>query len=285
MTWEGWFTIGVVVVMVYGLARNWAADMITMGCLALIMAVSPFSAAKKLPAIDQLVAGFGNSALLTVAVLFVVVTGMVQTGAMVMITRPLIGQPKTVAAAQARLLFPVMGLSSFLNNTPCVAMFMPVVDDICKKYKISPSKLFLPLSYASTFGGCCSLIGTSTNIVVAGLMVKAGLPGLKMFDITWVGLPAAIVVMAVIMATSKWLLPDRKPAISLSDDPRQYTVEMIVQTGGPLVRETIESAGLRHLPGLFLAEIERGGEILPAVRTTERLQANDRLIFVGIVAS
>src|SRR5438093_4577629 len=222
--------------------------MITMRCLALIMAVSPFSAAKKLPAIEQLVGGFGNSALLTVAVLFVVVTGMVQTGAMAMITRPLIGQPKTVAAAQARLLFPVLGLSTFLNNTPCVVMFMPVVDDICKKYKISPSKLFLPLSYASTFGGCCSLIGTSTNIVVAGLIAKAIAEGklpqnfhqLAMFDITWVGLPAALAGMAFIMATSKWLLPDRRPAISLTDDPRQYTVEMIVQTGGPLVGETIE---------------------------------------------
>lgn len=285
MTWEGWFTIGVVVVMVCGLARNLAADIITMGCLALIMAASPFSLAKKLPAVDQLVAGFGNNAMLTVAVLFVVVAGLVQTGAMAMITKPLIGQPKTVLAAQTRLLFPVIGLSTFMNNTPCVAMFMPVVDDICKKYKISPSKLFLPLSYASTFGGCCSLLGTSTNIVVAGLMLKAGMPNLEMFEITKVGLPAAVIGIAFVIGTSKWLLPDRKPAISFSDDPRQYTVEMIVQPGGPLTGQTIESAGLRHLPGLFLAEIERGGEILPAVGPTERLQGNDRLIFVGIVES
>ncbi len=285
MSWEGWFTLGVVGVMVYGLARNLAADMVVMGCLALIMVVSPFAGPKKLPSINQLVEGFGNNAMLTVAVLFVVVAGLVQTGAMAVITKPIIGQPKTVAAAQARLLFPVMALSAFLNNTPCVAMFMPVVDDICKKYKISPSKLFLPLSYASTFGGCCSLIGTSTNIVVAGLMVKAGMPEMGMFDITWVGLPTALIGMAFIMVTSKWLLPDRKPAISLNDDPRQYTVEMIVQPDGALVGQTIELAGLRHLPGLFLAEIEREGAILPAVGPTERLQANDRVIFVGIVES
>jgi di/tricarboxylate transporter len=178
-----------------------------------------------------------------------------------------------------------MGLSSFLNNTPCVAMFMPVVNDLCKKSKISPSKLFLPLSYASVFGGCCSKIGTSTNIVVSGLMVRAGMPELSMFEITWVGLPAAILGILFVIVTSRWLLPDRKPAISLSDDPRQYTVEMIVQPGGPLVGQQIEEAGLRHLPGLFLAEIERGDKILPAVSPTERLQANDRLIFVGIVES
>ncbi len=291
--WELWFSLAVVVVMVYGLARNFAADMITMGCLALILAVSPFSAGKLLPSVDQAVAGFGNSALLTVAVLFVVVAGLVQTGAMAMVTKPIIGQPQTVMTAQTRLLFPVMGLSAFLNNTPCVAMFMPVVDDLCKKSKISPSKLFLPLSYASVFGGCCSQIGTSTNIVIAGLIVKAigdgrlpkAFPQLEMFDITWIGLPAAVIGLAFVIATSKWLLPDRKPAISLSDDPRQYTVEMIVQPGGPMVGQTIEQAGLRHLSGLFLAEIERGEDILPAVGPTERLQENDRLIFVGIVES
>lgn len=291
--WELWFSLGVVAVMVYGLARNFSADMITMGCLALILAVSPFSAGKLLPSVDQAVAGFGNPALLTVAVLFVVVAGLVQTGAMAMVTKPIIGQPQTVVAAQTRLLFPVMGLSAFLNNTPCVAMFMPVVDDLCKKSKISPSKLFLPLSYASVFGGCCSQIGTSTNIVIAGLIVKAigdgklpkAFPELAMFDITWVGLPAAVIGLVFVIATSKWLLPDRKPAISLSDDPRQYTVEMIVQPGGPMVGQTIEQAGLRHLSGLFLAEIERGKDILPAVGPTERLQENDRLIFVGIVES
>jgi di/tricarboxylate transporter len=283
--WELWYSLLVVTIMIYGLARNYAADMITMGCLALVLVASPFSAGKRLPSVEQTIAGFGNSAVLTVAVLFVVVAGLVQTGAMAMITKPIIGTPKSTAAAQARLLFPVMGLSSFLNNTPCVAMFMPVVNDLCKKSKISPSKLFLPLSYASVFGGCCSKIGTSTNIVVSGLMVRAGMPELSMFEITWVGLPAAILGILFVIVTSRWLLPDRKPAISLSDDPRQYTVEMIVQPGGPLVGQQIEEAGLRHLPGLFLAEIERGDKILPAVSPTERLQANDRLIFVGIVES
>ncbi len=310
-SWELWFTLLVVVLMVYGLARNWAADMITTGCLTLILVAGLFAGeheapnplfkehpemkeipgvpatkmVRNLPSVVEGVAGFSSDAMLTVAVLFVVVAGLTQTGAMSMVSRQIIGQPKSVAAAQARLLFPVMGLSTFLNNTPCVAMFMPVVDDICKKYKISPSKLYLPLSYASVFGGCCSKIGTSTNIVVATLMTKAGFPEMGMFEITWVGVPAALVGITFIMVTSKWLLPDRKPAISLSDDPRQYTVEMIVQPGGAIVGETIEQAGLRHLPGLFLAEIERGDNILPAVGPTERLQANDRLIFVGIVES
>ena len=187
-----------------------------------------------------------------------------------------------------KLLLPVTTLSAFLNNTPVVAMFMPVVDEICKKTNISPSKLFMPMAFAATFGGVCTMIGTSTNLVVAGLVDKAKLPDLpaiEMFDITWVGLPCAAASVVFLLLFSRWLLPDRRPAISLTDDPRQYTVEMLVQPGGPLVGQSVEQAGLRHLPGLYLAEIDRQGEILPAVGPQERLQAGDRLIFVGIIES
>jgi di/tricarboxylate transporter len=106
-----------------------------------------------------------------------------------------------------------------------------------------------------------------------------------MWDIAWVGLPCAAAGIAYFLLLGRWLLPDRRPAISLNDDPRQYTVEMTVDPAGPLVNQTIESAGLRHLPGLYLADIDRGGDILPAVGPKERLQANDRLVFVGIVES
>ena len=167
-------------------------------------------------------------------------------------------------------------LSAFLNNTPVVAMFMPVVNEICKKTNISPSKLFMPMAFAATFGGVCTMIGTSTNLVVAGLIHKAKLadvPSVEMFDITWVGLPCAVAGIVFILLFSRWLLPDRRPAISLTDDPRQYTVEMLVQPGGPLVGQSVEQAGLRHLPGLYLAEIDRQGTILPAVGPQERLQA------------
>jgi di/tricarboxylate transporter len=180
----------------------------------------------------------------------------------------------------------VAGLSAFLNNTPIVAMFMPVVDDLCKKTGISPSKLFLPLSYAAIFGGICTLIGTSTNLVVNGLVIsQAKMPSLGMFDITWIGLPCALAGLTYLLVFNRWLLPDRKPPISFSDDPRRYTVEMIVQPSGPLVGQTIEQAGLRHLPGLYLAEIERDGQILPAVGPQERLYTGDRLVFAGIIES
>jgi di/tricarboxylate transporter len=289
MVWEGWVTIVVVALFIVGLARNWAApDVLSIACLVLLVAVGDLTGSERLPSAREALSGMGNSGLLTVGALFVVVTGLCQTGAMAMIVQPLLGRPRTALAAQMRLLLPVTTLSAFLNNTPVVAMFMPVVNEICKKTNISPSKLLLPMAYAATFGGVCTMIGTSTNLVVAGLIDKANLPDvsqLRMFDIAWVGLPCAVAGTVFILIFSRWLLPDRRPAISLTDDPRQYTVEMLAQPGGPLVGQSVEQAGLRHLPGLHLAEIDRKGIILPAVGPQERLQAGDRLLFVGVIES
>ncbi|MHB8900905.1 MAG: SLC13 family permease [Thermoguttaceae bacterium] len=289
MPWEGWVTILVVAGFIVGLARNWLApDVMSISCLTLLVTVGALTGSDRLPTAGEALAGMGNSGLITVGALFVVVAGLTQTGAMALVVQPLLGRPRTTLSAQLRLLAPVATLSAFLNNTPVVAMFMPVVNEICKKTNISPSKLFMPMAFAATFGGVCTMIGTSTNLVVAGLVDKANLPDLpaiRMFDITWVGLPCAAAGVVFMLLSSRWLLPDRRPAISLTDDPRQYTVEMLVQAGGPLVGQTVEKAGLRHLPGLYLAEIDRQGEILAAVGPQERLQAGDRLIFAGIIES
>jgi di/tricarboxylate transporter len=290
MSWEAWLTCLTIVVLFLALVRNWApADFVLVAALTVLVAAGELASTPRLPSATQAVAGLGNSGLVTVAILFVVVAGLVQTGAMSLIAGPLLGRPKTVGAAQARLMAPVVLLSAFLNNTPVVAMFMPVVEDICKRTRISPSKLYLPMAYAATFGGVCTLIGTSTNLIVNGLLIKAKVPGLedgmRMFDLTWVGVPCAIAGIALMLVASSWLLPDRRAVITLHEDPRQYTVEMIVQEGGPLVGKTVEEAGLRHLPQLYLVEIERAGELLAAVSPRQRLHAQDRLVFVGVIES
>jgi di/tricarboxylate transporter len=144
----------------------------------------------------------------------------------------------------------------------------------------------IPLSYGKILVGLCTLLGTSTNVLVNGLMVsQAQLPALGLFDITWIGLPCAAAGLAYILIFSRWLLPDRRQAISDRDDPRQYTVEMSVESGSSLVGQTIEGAGLRHLPGLYLVEIDREGHSLPAVAPQERLRGDDRLVFAGILDS
>jgi di/tricarboxylate transporter len=288
LTWEGWFAVSGIVVLLVGLARNWGPpDLVVIGVLVAILVTGELTGTDKLPAAAAAIAGFANPAVLTVGALFVVVTGLVQTGAMTRFARPLMGtNATTVPAAQARLIFPIAGLSAFLNNTPVVAMFLPVVSDICRRTGISPSKLYMPLSTAATLGGLCTLIGTSTNLIISGLIAsETNLGTLGLFEPAWVGLPCCIVGLLYVILTQKWLLPDRRPPINRSDDPREYSVEMMVMQNSPLVGQTVQQAGLRHLPGLFLIEIDRQGDVLAAVTSEERLQADDRLIFVGVIDS
>jgi di/tricarboxylate transporter len=144
----------------------------------------------------------------------------------------------------------------------------------------------IPLSYAAIIGGTCTVVGTSTNLVVNDMLkAQPGIEGLALFDLAWVGIPCTLVVLGLTVATSRWLLPDRKGQTQRFEDARQYVVEMLVEQGSPLVGKSIEDAGLRQLPGMFLIEIDRAGRILTAVSPRELLQANDRLIFAGDVRS
>lgn len=287
MTWEAWLTIAVVLAVIIGLARNVASPTtLLFGALGVLMTATALTGSDQLLAPAEAVAGFGNPGLVTVGLLFVVVAGLVRTGALAIISEPIVGRPKRLLSAQLRLLPPVSGLSAFLNNTPVVAMFLPVVSDLAKRTRLPASRLFLPLSYASIFGGMCTLIGTSTNLVVAGLMQgEPAVAPVALFDLAWVGVPVAVLGLVYILLASPRLLPDNRAALDIDADPRRYTAEVVVDPDGPLVGRSIEQAGLRHLPGLFLAEIERDGQVLPAVAPSERLQGGDRLVFAGVVES
>jgi di/tricarboxylate transporter len=271
--------VAVLLVVVFlAAATNVAADMAMIGGLIVLLTLGVVSPAEALK-------GMAEPGMLTVAALFVVAQGIRETGALRIVTERVLGRPKTVFQAQARVVFPVAGLSAFMNNTPLVAMMLPVVNDWAKKISLSPSKVLMPLSFATILGGLGTKIGTSTNVIVSGLMLTHLGRSMDMFELTWVGLPAALIGIGYMLLTSRWLLPDRKPALSRLEDPRSYTVEMIVEPGSPLVSKTIEEAGLRHLSGTYLMEIDRGDQILPAIGPETRLHAGDRLIFVGIVDS
>jgi di/tricarboxylate transporter len=280
MTPDAWLTIAVVAAVPLSLAASRIApDLILVGALTVLIVAGVLSPAEAL-------LGLSNPGLATVGVLYVVGSGLAETGAVHAVGERLLGRPRSERRAQLRLMLPVAGVSAFLNNTPVVALLMPVVRDWARRHRLSVSKLMIPLSYAAIFGGTCTLIGTSTNLIVAGLVAQeTGLPRVGFFEIAWLGIPSALGGIAFVLATSRWLLPDRSSPISEPDDPREYAVEMLVEPGSPLVGRTIEQAGLRHLPGVYLAEIERDGSLLPAVAPTERLHGHDRLVFVGMVDS
>jgi di/tricarboxylate transporter len=204
-----------------------------------------------------------------------------------LVVQPLLGRPKSTTSAVARLTVPVAGLSAFMNNTPIVAMYMPVISDWANKIKLAPSKLFIPLSYAAILGGTCTQIGTATNIFVAQQVNETEGLGLRveMFTNSALGLPCALVGLAYLLLIAPRLLPDRRTPIQADGDARQYTVEMIIEPKSPIAGKTIEEAGLRALPGAYIVEIDRAGERIAAVGPQQVLHAGDRLIFAGIVDS
>ncbi len=292
--WEAWLALAVAVGLLGSLALRLAStDLLAVAALSVLILAQNLTGTEKLPSTDQALAGFGSKGLFTVALLFVVVTGLELTGGTTLATGWLLGRSKSLLDAQVRLLIPVAAVSSFMNNTPVVAAMLPVVGDLSKQLQVSVSRLLLPLSYATILGGMCTLLGTSTNLIVRDLYaqhqqllpVTERTAELHFFSPAWVGLPAAILGLIYILACSSRLLPNRKPAVSVSDDPRKYTVEMQVEEEGPLVGRSIEEAGLRRLSGLYIAEIQRStGEISPA-KPQERLRPNDVLILVGALES
>ncbi|MEL6340241.1 MAG: SLC13 family permease [Myxococcota bacterium] len=234
---------------------------------------------------NDALSGFANEGVITIGVLFVVAAGLKHTGAFGFVVYRLLGRPKTERGATIRLAGPVMVGSAFLNNTPVVAMLLPVVLDWCRVNRISPSRVLMPLSFLAILGGLCTLVGTSTSLAVHGLLVEQGHEPLSLFALTPIGVACALVGFAVILLAGPALLPDRTGRTEPFADPRRYSVEMVVSAKSPLAGKSVEEAGLRNLPGLFLAEIVRAERVLVAVEPTELLQTSDRLVFVGVVDS
>ena len=277
--WQALLTAAVVLGTVFNLlVGQRAPDMVMIGAAVLLLAAGVLTPAETFQ-------GMANEGMLTVAALFVGAAAIERTGAPAAVVDRALGRPKSLASAQLRTMLGPAVVSAFMNNTPVVALMVPAIRDWAKKHRLSVSKLLMPMNDAVVLGGLCTLIGTSTNVVVSGLVAaKTGHP-LGMFEITWLGVPLLAAGMVYLVIASKYLLVDRRPAVSQADDPRQYSLEMLVEPNSPLVGRSIEEAGLRGLDGLFLMEIDRGGHVIAAVSPTERLEAGDRLVFVGVVES
>ena len=273
-----WTTVLVLLLVIVALAREIAAvEVVMLGALTLLMltgAVSP----------QEALQGFGSPAVITIGALFVVASAIRRTGALTVLASSMFGpRPKT---ALLRMLFPSAAMSTFLNNTPIVAMLTPAILDWCKRFNKAPSRMLMPLSFATILGGMCSVIGTSTNLVLDGMMRERGLEGMGFFEIGQVGLPIAFAGVLLIGLTAAKLLPDRRDPVSeLDASQREFLVEMLVDRTSPLIGKTVREAGMRQLPGLFLITIERQGQFLGAVRPIELLRAGDRLVFAGLAAT
>ena len=233
---------------------------------------------------DQALQGFASNGVLTIAALYIVVAGLRETGAMAWISRWVLGRPRSLTVAQSKLMFVTSALSAVVNNTPVVALFIPVAQEWSSRFGYSISKLLLPMNHLVILAGMCTLVGTSTNLIVNSLLVKT-VPesGLSLFSLAWIGLPLTLIGFVYTLIASRWLLPDRQSPVEQLQNAREYSVEARVKPNGPLVGRSIAEVGLRSMRFAYVLEISRGDRLLAAVGPDEVLQGNDRVTFVGVV--
>ncbi len=180
--------------------------------------------------------GLANEGVVTIGALFVVAAGLRNTGALQIFTTHVLGASRGARSAQHRVVWPTALLSMFFNNTPLVALLMPMVDDWARRYRIAVGKLLMPLSFASILGGACTLIGTSTNLVINGWLVEStSHPGLGLFEMTPFMVPIAVCGLLFVIYAGPYLLPVRVPVFEHLGDAREYVVEMEVEADSELV--------------------------------------------------
>jgi len=278
VTTAAWTTLALLVAMFVFLVWNklpiW---LVFIGTLTAAMTL-------KLAPAAGLLKGYSNTGVVTVAALYPVAAGMYSTGAISLLSERLIGLPKSLAAAQLKIFGPVSLASGFLYNTPLVAMMIPAVRDVTRRTGLKGSKLFMGLSYVTLLGGTMTLIGTSVNLIIAGLVAdavaKGELPPMKpigLFDPMWVGLPATLTGLAYMILIGSRLLPDRS-GVDTGGEKRAYRTEFRIEESSKLVGKTLEQVGFANPIG-FTLELLTRNEAPIEITPTLKLESGDLLTF------
>lgn len=275
MDWQGWLSLGLTVgTIIVLLGTRLSPHLVLVGALTILSVSGVLSASEAL-------AGFANPGFITVAAMFVVAAGLHSSGGIDLVVNKVLGRPRSVRSALFRLFIPVIPLSGFLNNTPVVATMIPAINAWSRRVDIAPSKLMIPLSYGAIVGGCLTMIGTSTNLVVSGqYQALTGEEGFSLFAISPLGLPVAVVAVLFMLFFLPRILPDRREQRPFQNT-REFTLEVAIDSNGPLVGLSVEQAGLRNLERVYLVEVNRRDTIITAVPSEEVLRAGDRLVFAG----
>jgi di/tricarboxylate transporter len=234
----------------------------------------------------EILQGFSNEQILVIIMLLLLGDIIRKTAVIDSLFDRIFQKATTYKGFMARMMLSVALFSAFLNNTPLVAIMMPYVHRWSRNHNVNPSKLLIPLSYAAILGGCATLIGTSTNLIVNGLVqdqnILPGMPSLGLFEFAWVGVPMMVIGFLYLMLFGNRLLPDKKDVVStFTQNTREYLVEVQVHKGSSLCNKSIEEAQLRNLKGLYLVEIRRPYETVAAVSPSEIIRHNDILVFAG----
>lgn len=271
-----WITIVTVLTMFSILLfTKLRADLVFMGAVGLLLVTGVLDA-------KEAMSGFSSTSVVVIGVLFVVVAGLTYTGVLQWIVKNLLGQPKGYARTVVRLMLPVAALSSFLSNTTVVALFVGIVKIWSKKLDISPSKLLIPLSYASGMGGVCTLIGTPPNLIISGLYADKTNHAMNVLATALPGLFCLAVGVLSVIALRR-LLPDRQSPESHDDATTDYTVELIVPSDNKFIGETIGYAELIDVEGGRLLKWRHFDNVKVAIDKNEFLMGGDHLTYAGDV--
>ena len=269
-----WITIVTVLTMFTVLLfTKLRADLVFLGAIGVLFVTGVLD-------VKEAFSGFSSSSVVVIGVLFVVVAGLTYTGVLQWIVKNLLGQPKSYSKAVIRLMLPVAALSSFLSNTTVVALFVSIVKMWSKKLGISPSKLLIPLSYASGMGGVCTLIGTPPNLIISGLYADNTGTTMNVLATTIPGLFCLLIGVLSIIAMRR-LLPDRKAPESDSEDTAEYTVEMLVPSTNKFIGETLGYAGLLDVKGGKLIKMRHFDNVAVPIEENEFIMGGDHMVFAG----
>ena len=226
--------------------------------------------------------GFANEQLAVIVLLLIISDIFKKSSVVNVLFHRLFGRSENVSSFKLGMMTVVASFSAFFNNTPLVAMMMPYTNNWAIKNKVAPSKLLIPLSYAAILGGCVTLVGTSTNLIVNGLAIDAGFKSLSIFDFTTVGLPMMVIGIIYLLLFGNKLLPDTR---STKEDgnkgSREFFVETQIKANSKLINQTVESSGFRALKGLYLVEVVRNDLSFSPVAPDFILRQDDAMFFAG----
>ncbi|MFB9861530.1 SLC13 family permease [Salinicoccus siamensis] len=276
MTAEMIFVAVMLIIMLLALVFELArADLIVFFFLVVFLLTGVIST-------DQALDGFSNEGLLTVLLLFIVAGAIQKHGIIEGYVDRLLAGNKTPKRSMLKLLAPVSIISGFLNNTPIVVTLTPVLKEWCQKNGIAPSKFLIPLSYVTILGGTITLIGTSTNLVIHGLLIEAGYGGFSFFQMTIVGLPIAAAGFFYIVTIGYRLLPDTLGAgEQIREEVKEFLAEAEIGKTFECVDRSIMDATEAVLKGVYIIEIIRGDDRIFPVDAKTVIREGDHLVFSG----
>lgn len=286
MEWETLLAFGLLIVtLVSFLMEKVSVDTTALTLLGIILIFSGLEISENWPSVNKILAVFSNEAPLTIAAMFVI-SASLNRCRLIEQTSDYLGKFCKYGYRRFMLILLVLVafVSAFVNNTPVVVVLLPVVISLSRIMGVSSSKMLIPVSYASIFGGCCTLVGTSTNILASGIITNSStyqnMQPIGMFELSKIGLPLLVISLGFLVLFGRKLLPNRE-ALSdiISDlDSKEFLTEAIVQSNSPLHGQKIKDSGISKLSGVRLLEIVRDGASISARKTEEKLKTNDRLV-------